>query len=111
MEGKYQGTHILIDDQTGSLWTPAFGKAVHGPLKGARLERLPVYLTPGDEWKTLEWLDTGLMGKDDHFDSRIFRAQVRAATGNRDGARQDLEAALKLQPGRDDVRQMLDQLR
>lgn len=32
---------------------PTFGRCLHGPLRGARLDRLPVYQSPWSEWKDL----------------------------------------------------------
>jgi hypothetical protein len=53
VEGKYNGTHILLDDETESLWTPTGGEAVHGPLLGVRLQRLPLYQCTWSEWTAL----------------------------------------------------------
>ncbi len=53
VEGKYRATHILIDEQTGSLWAPISGEALYGPRRGARLHRLPLYQCTWQEWKTL----------------------------------------------------------
>jgi hypothetical protein len=50
VEGKYNATHILADAETGSLWTPIGGAAVHGPRRGARLRRLPLYQGTWCEW-------------------------------------------------------------
>lgn len=33
---------LMVDDETGSLWRQASGEAVSGPLRGARLDLLPV---------------------------------------------------------------------
>jgi len=51
--GKYLGTHLLGDYETKSHWAPVSGEALHGPLKGKRLERLPVYQSTWQEWKGL----------------------------------------------------------
>jgi hypothetical protein len=53
VEGKYRATHVLVDDETASLWAPVSGLALHGPLAGTRLERLPVYQSTWREWKQL----------------------------------------------------------
>ncbi|HSE96178.1 MAG TPA: DUF3179 domain-containing (seleno)protein [Methylomirabilota bacterium] len=50
VEGKYNATHILIDAETGSLWTPFDGRAIHGPRLGTRLRRLPLYQGTWREW-------------------------------------------------------------
>ena len=33
---------LLVDDQSGSIWQGLTGQAVQGPLKGSRLEALPI---------------------------------------------------------------------
>jgi hypothetical protein len=53
VEGKYNGTHILIDDETDSLWTPFNGVSRSGPMSGRRLEQVPLYQCTWHEWKTL----------------------------------------------------------
>jgi predicted GH43/DUF377 family glycosyl hydrolase/thiol-disulfide isomerase/thioredoxin len=50
--GVYNGTIILRDRQTRTLWAPFSGKALEGPLAGRALERLPLSLTRWAEWKT-----------------------------------------------------------
>ncbi|OGT79453.1 MAG: hypothetical protein A3H91_05790 [Gammaproteobacteria bacterium RIFCSPLOWO2_02_FULL_61_13] len=53
VEGKYNGTHILKDGESGSLWTPFDGKAAHGPRTGAQMTQLPLHQCTWDEWKRL----------------------------------------------------------
>ena len=36
--GLYNGLVLLVDDETGSYWDHITGRAVHGPLAGARLD-------------------------------------------------------------------------
>ncbi|HEX9710127.1 MAG TPA: DUF3179 domain-containing (seleno)protein [Candidatus Thermoplasmatota archaeon] len=48
--GVYNGTIILRDRQTRSLWAPFSGRALEGPLGGRKLERLPLSLMRWDEW-------------------------------------------------------------
>ena len=48
--GVYNGTIILRDRQTRSLWAPFSGRALEGPLAGRALERLPLTVTRWDEW-------------------------------------------------------------
>jgi thiol-disulfide isomerase/thioredoxin len=48
--GVYNGTIILRDRQTRSLWAPFSGRALEGPLAGRRLDRLPLSFTRWDEW-------------------------------------------------------------
>jgi len=48
--GVYNGTIILRDRQTRSLWAPFSGRALEGPLAGRKLERVPMTVTRWDEW-------------------------------------------------------------
>jgi uncharacterized protein DUF3179 len=48
--GVYNGTILLKDRDTGTLWAPFSGRALEGPLAGERLERLPLSLSHWDEW-------------------------------------------------------------
>jgi thiol-disulfide isomerase/thioredoxin len=48
--GVYNGTIIIRDRETRSLWAPFSGRALEGPLAGRRLERLPLSFTRWDTW-------------------------------------------------------------
>jgi thiol-disulfide isomerase/thioredoxin len=48
--GVYNGTIILRDRQTRTLWAPFSGRALEGPLAGRTLERIPLALTRWDIW-------------------------------------------------------------
>jgi hypothetical protein len=48
--GLYNGTMVMNDEQTGSIWTPFTGEAVAGPLAGQRLRLLPVELSTFEAW-------------------------------------------------------------
>jgi hypothetical protein len=48
--GYYNGSILISDFETGSLWAPFSGEALHGPLKGTRMERLPLYQCTWAEW-------------------------------------------------------------
>ncbi|HVR69402.1 MAG TPA: DUF3179 domain-containing (seleno)protein, partial [Vicinamibacteria bacterium] len=50
--GVYNGTIILRDRETRTLWAPFSGKALEGPLAGRRLERIPLSLTRWAEWRS-----------------------------------------------------------
>src|SRR5260221_7160055 len=47
--GVYNGTIILKDRETGSLWAPFSGRALEGPLTGQKLDRFPLVFTHWDE--------------------------------------------------------------
>jgi hypothetical protein len=49
--GVYNGTIILRDRETRTLWAPFSGQALEGPLAGRRLERIPLSLVRWREWK------------------------------------------------------------
>jgi len=49
--GVYNGTILLGDRETGSLWSPFDGVSISGSRKGEELERLPIVLTRWAEWK------------------------------------------------------------
>jgi thiol-disulfide isomerase/thioredoxin len=48
--GVYNGTIILKDRETGTLWAPFSGRALEGPLAGQKLERFPLVFTHWDDW-------------------------------------------------------------
>lgn len=43
---------VMIDKETGSLWSHILGRAMRGPLKGESLELLPGVMTDWKTWKT-----------------------------------------------------------
>jgi hypothetical protein len=49
--GVYNGTIILRDRETRTLWAPFSGQALEGPLTGKRLERVPLALLRWKEWR------------------------------------------------------------
>jgi hypothetical protein len=48
--GVYNGTIILRDRETRTLWAPFSGRALEGKLAGRTLERLPLSFTRWDAW-------------------------------------------------------------
>jgi hypothetical protein len=56
---------VLRDRETGSLWTPATGRAIHGPLEGRTLAAIPAPLAKAGDWTETDpdavCLDTGEM--------------------------------------------------
>ena len=44
---------VMYDRQTNTFWSQILGEAVDGPLKGTKLEALPVLQTTWSEWKML----------------------------------------------------------
>jgi thiol-disulfide isomerase/thioredoxin len=48
--GVYNGTILLEDRETRTLWAPFSGRALEGPLLGNKLDRIPLSITHWDEW-------------------------------------------------------------
>jgi hypothetical protein len=48
--GGYQGTVVMQDDQTGTLWSHVTGESLAGPLVSHSMEQLPVELVPLEQW-------------------------------------------------------------
>ena len=48
--GVHNGTIVLQDRETGTLFSPFGGRGLEGPLAGQKLERFPLVLTHWDEW-------------------------------------------------------------
>jgi thiol-disulfide isomerase/thioredoxin len=48
--GVYNGTIVLQDRDTGTLFSPFGGRGLEGPLAGRELERVPLFFTHWDEW-------------------------------------------------------------
>ena len=42
----WRDTLVMQDRETGTLWTPATGEAIHGPLAGQKLRPIPAVFTP-----------------------------------------------------------------
>ncbi len=73
--GLLQGVLIMVDRETGSVWTHLEGKAIQGPLKGARLTMLPVPQMTWGEWRRSN-PDTMVLSQDTPFQDR-YRGTVR----------------------------------
>ena len=52
--GTYNGTILVADDQSRTLWAPFAGRGLVGPLEGTRLERLPMVQTDWKGWSRLQ---------------------------------------------------------
>jgi hypothetical protein len=50
LRGKYNGTMLLEDCSTESLWSPFTGVALAGTMRGAALDRLPLSQCMWSEW-------------------------------------------------------------
>lgn len=50
--GMNKGTLVICDRQTETLWSPFDGEAIEGQLEGEQLQRIPMFYTRWDDWKT-----------------------------------------------------------
>lgn len=50
-QGIWQGTAVLYDRETGSLWLHLTGECFKGPLKGTFLKPIPCRHVPWEAWK------------------------------------------------------------
>jgi hypothetical protein len=64
---------VMLDRETETLWSHVTGEALRGPLKGKKLEALPVVQTTWERWlKTHP--DTQVLAKDEAVDGPAFAA-------------------------------------
>ena len=52
--GLYDGTVILVDDETETYWNHMTGKALHGSSKGLQFDTFPIHITTVQEELTFE---------------------------------------------------------
>jgi len=50
LAGLYNGTNLVTDLETGSLWNPFAGEAISGPKQGLRLQRIALAQCEWREW-------------------------------------------------------------
>lgn len=78
--GIWQGTAVLYDQETRSLWLHLTGESIRGPLKGTRLTPIPMRHVTWKQWRT-EHPDSEVMNQDprrrsDYFDFEQGRRGV-----------------------------------
>ncbi len=62
----YESDLVMLDYETGSYWWQVAGRAIVGPLTGARLEPLPSMMTTWADWRALH-PDTLVLSRDTGF--------------------------------------------
>jgi hypothetical protein len=72
--GHYNGSNLMSDFETGSLWAPFNGECIYGSLKGKTLTRIPLFQSSWKDWLTL------------HPDSFVAFEPPRAREGHSRGA-------------------------
>lgn len=66
---------VMIDRQTGSIWSHLDGLALQGPLQGTEMEYLPLLHTTWEEWLELN-PDTTVLSDDTPFQERYRDVQL-----------------------------------
>lgn len=62
----YRNNLVMLDRETGTLWSQLLGQALRGALRGMRLVRIPAYLTTWSEWQQRHPNSTILANLDHH---------------------------------------------
>ena len=70
-----QAVLIMIDRETGSIWTHLDGKAIQGPLEGRRMTIVPLPQMTWGEWKKAR-PDTLVLSPDTPFANRYRSVQI-----------------------------------
>ena len=73
--GLLQGVMTMIDRETGSVWTHLDGKAIEGPMRGARMTIVPMPQMTRREWKDSH-PDTMALSQDTPFLSRYRPVRI-----------------------------------
>ena len=73
--GLRQDVLIMIDRDTGSIWTHLDGKAIQGPMAGKRMEMVPLPLMTWRDWKTSR-PNTLVLSPDTAFADRYRSVQI-----------------------------------
>lgn len=73
--GLFQGVLTMIDRETRSVWNHLEGRAVEGPLRGARMVMVPAPLATWGEWKKT-YAASLVLSPDTPFQDR-YRGAVR----------------------------------
>jgi hypothetical protein len=73
--GLQQGVLVMIDRETGSVWSHLDGEAIDGPLTGAEMEFIPILLNTWEDWRDL-YPGTVVLSDDTPFRSRYRDVEV-----------------------------------
>ena len=77
VHGLYLDVLRMIDRETGTVWSHLDGKAVQGPLRGARMEMIPLPQMTWRDWVALH-PRTAVLSPDTHFSSRYRTPRIGA---------------------------------
>lgn len=81
----YRNDLVMEDEGTGSLWPQILGEALHGPLTGARLDRLPASVTTWRAWQATH-PDTQVLARPAAAPAGTYASRSQAAYEERPGA-------------------------
>jgi len=73
--GLKQGVLIMIDRETGSIWTHLDGKAIQGTMNGKRMTIIPLLQMTWGEWKKSR-PDTLMLSQDTPFANRYRPVRI-----------------------------------
>ena len=72
---------VMYDHQTRTLWSQILGEGAHGPLKGTKLEFVPVVQTKWSLWLEAHPQHAGaVQGSSDRYDS-YYRQGAKGVIG------------------------------
>ena len=86
----WEGSLVMVDTETGSLWSHLLGRAMRGPLEGEVLETIPSLMTDWESWKS-RYPETTVIGMGRTTD-RYRRTGIRHDGGLDIGLAMDDEA-------------------
>ena len=70
-----QAVLIMIDRETGSIWTHLDGKAIQGPMEGQRMTMIPLPQMTWEEWQVSR-PDTLVLSQDTPFANRYRPVRI-----------------------------------
>jgi hypothetical protein len=73
--GLRQDVFLMVDRETGSIWTHLEGKAIEGPMTGEQLAMLPMPLMTWEEWQKSS-PDTLVLSPDTEFADNYRPVQI-----------------------------------
>ena len=73
--GLKEAVLVMLDRETGSIWTHLDGKAIQGPMEGKRMEMIPLPQRTWEEWKKSR-PDTLMLSPDTPFADRYRPVQI-----------------------------------
>ena len=73
--GLQQDVFLMVDRETGSIWTHIEGKAIEGPMKGAQLTMIPMPQMTWGDWKSSA-PDSYVLSPDTEFANNYRPVQI-----------------------------------